>query len=396
MAHKVTGDGRGSERGVALLMAIVAVTLLGVIVADFARNAQIHAASTYNVRDEVRAEYLARSSVNLSRLLLSVQGVVTTEMRKFHLRPPPLWQFADYFVISFKDPSALQLVGSLVGVGMEGAEGFGGLQGDMQVTIVAEESKINLNLAMQGPAMQQLLAKELMALFLPSDYNELFENVDANGSLYDRDDVAAALIDWADQDTNAFGTGGAEDASYEMLDHPYTRKNAAFDSLEEIMLVNGVDDDFWTAFVDPEPEHPEARALTVWGSGKININTADPLVLMAVMCAFAQDPSASCDPNNMDQMGEMLRYLMDIRSLLGVPFSNTGKFMRNVGAGAEGLPGIPMDAGQAGQYLTVDSEVFSIYAMGEVGQSRKRLHVVVDHRGPNAMKGGKILYWREN
>lgn len=385
-----------SERGVAMIMAIVAVTMLGVIVADFARNTQVHAASTYNVRDEVRGEYLARSAVNLSRLLLSVQGVVTREMKRFHLRPPPLWQFADYFVISFNDPSALELVGSLVGVGMEGSEGFGGLQGDMQVTIVDEESKINLNMATQGPVMQQILARELVALFLPSEYDPLFEDSDESGSTWDRDDVAAALIDWADADTNAFGAGGAEDASYEMLKDPYPRKDAPYESLEEIMLVNGVDDNFWAAFIDPEPEHPEARALTVWGSGKINVNTADPLVLMSVMCAFAQDASVSCDPNNMEQMGQMLRYLMDIKSLLGVPFSNPGKFMRNVGAGAEGVSGVPMNAGEAGQYLTVDSQVFSIYAMGQVGRSRKRIHVVVDYRGAHAMKGGRILYWRDN
>jgi len=145
-----------------------------------------------------------------------------------------------------------------------------------------------------------------------------------------------------------------------------------------------------------KPEHPEARALTVWGSGKINVNTADPLVLMSVMCAFSQDPSVMCDPNNMEQMGEMLRYLMDIKSLMGVPFSNPGKFIRNVGAGAEGLPGMPMNAGEAGQQLTVDSQVFSIYALGQVGRSRKRLHVVVDYRGAHAMKGGKVVYWRDN
>ncbi len=391
-----SGPIEGSERGVAMIMAIVAVTMLGVIVYDFARNSQVHAASTMNVRDEVRAEYLARSSINLSRLLLSVQGVVTNEMRRFHLRPPPLWQFADYFVLSFDDPTSLELMGSLVGVGMEGAEGFGSVDGEMQVTIVDEESKINLNLATQGPVMQQVLGKELLALFLPADYNHMFEDQDSEGDFEDRDDVAAALIDWADSDTNAFGTEGGEDGSYEMGEDPYPRKNAAYDSLEEIMLVKGVDDDFWAAFLDPEPEHPEARAITIWGSGKINPNTADPLVLMSVICAFATDPGVSCDPNNMDQMGQLLRYLMDIKSLMGVPFSNPGKFVRNIGTGAEGIPGVDMNGAEAGNYLTVDSEVFSIYAMGTVGRSRKRLHVVLDMRGPNAMKGGKVLYWRDN
>ena len=279
---------------------------------------------------------------------------------------------------------------------MEGAEGFGSVEGEMQVTIVDEESKINVNLATQGPVMQQVLGKELLALFLPADYDPLFEDQDSEGDFADRDDVAAALVDWADTDTSTFGTEGVEDGSYEMGDDPYPRKNAAYDSLDELMLVMGVDDDFWAAFVDPEPEHPEARALTVWGSGKINPNTADPLVLMSVICAFATDPTVSCDPNNMDQMGQLLRYLMDIKSLLGVPFSNPGKFVRNIGSGAEGIPGVGMDGGAAGNYLTVDSEVFSIYSMGTVGRSRKRLHVVLDMRSPWSMKGGKVLYWRDN
>ena len=44
-------------------------------------------------------------------------------------------------------------------------------------------------------------------------------------------------------------------------------KNAPYDSLEELHMVRGVSDDFWRTIVDPEPNNPRKRHLTVWGQG---------------------------------------------------------------------------------------------------------------------------------
>ena len=58
-------------------------------------------------------------------------------------------------------------------------------------------------------------------------------------------------IDWADVDEQAFNcdlsqlsaaqNAGVEDAWYRLLPKPYQRKNAPYDSLEELHLVRGVD-----------------------------------------------------------------------------------------------------------------------------------------------------------
>ncbi len=49
---------------------------------------------------------------------------------------------------------------------------------------------------------------------------------------------------------------GAEDDVYSSFPDPYRIKNAPFDSLDELRLVRGVGDDFWSTFVEPNPTIP--------------------------------------------------------------------------------------------------------------------------------------------
>jgi general secretion pathway protein K len=316
-------------------------------------------------------------------------------MKRFRMRPPPLWQFADYFVLSFNDPAALEMVGSVIGTPMEGTEGFGGLGGDIQVAIVDEESKINLNMATMGSVWQELVARELAALFQPSLYDPLFEEANEEGERMTREDIIAAIIDYADVDEIVYGTSGFPEANtYETDDNAGELKNAPYDTIEELHRVKGINDDFWAAFVDPEPDHPQARSITVWGSGKINVNTADPMVLYAILCSLSSNPVETCAPENLQNLFTLIQYMVDVRSLLGVPFANTGRFLQNVGSGVQDIPGVSMNRDDVNKYLTVDSQVFSIYATAQVGKSKKRIWTVVDTRGANSMNGGTVLYWK--
>lgn len=388
---------QNGQKGVALIMVLVVVGIFTFVTLEFIRQVQVRAMGTLNIRDEIRAEYLARSTVNLTRLLLAVQGVISREMKKFHMRPPPLWQFADYFVLSFNDPTALEMVGSVIGASMEGAEGFGSLNGSIQVAVVDEESKININMASMGTEYQSLLSKYLTVLISPPVYDELFNKPRRNGQIIERQEVITALIDWVDRDEIVYGTSSSPESNlYEMDEESLPVKNAPIDDIEELHMIRGIDDDFWAAFIEPEPDHPEARTLTVWGSGKININTADPMVLFAVLCTFARDPAKSCSVENLDTIFNLIQYMMDVRSLLGVPFANTGRFIQNIGKGIENIPGIALNRRDVNKYLTVDSWVFSIYATGKVGRSKKRIWAVVDTRGAAALNGGTLLYWKIN
>lgn len=84
--------------------------------------------------------------------------------------------------------------------------------------------------------------------------------------------IADSIIDWRDEDNDA-RKAGAEDEYYFFQDPSYPCKNAEFQSLEELIFVRGMDKDILDRIKDK---------LTIYGAGKVNINTADELVLRSL------------------------------------------------------------------------------------------------------------------
>jgi len=64
-------SGRQSERGVALLIALLVTTLLMAIVVEFAYGTRVSLRAAVNFRDSQRAYYLARSGVSFAGMLLA-------------------------------------------------------------------------------------------------------------------------------------------------------------------------------------------------------------------------------------------------------------------------------------------------------------------------------------
>jgi general secretion pathway protein K len=79
------------------------------------------------------------------------------------------------------------------------------------------------------------------------------------------DDIANAIIDWRDIDV-IVSPNGAEDEYYEGLKVPYPCKNGDFQIPEELLLVKGMTPDIFSKI---------AGTITIYGEGKVNINTAD-------------------------------------------------------------------------------------------------------------------------
>ena len=61
------------QRGVAMLIVITWLALMISVIGEFTYGTTVDAAQAANARDELRAHYLARSSVNLARLLIKIQ-----------------------------------------------------------------------------------------------------------------------------------------------------------------------------------------------------------------------------------------------------------------------------------------------------------------------------------
>ncbi|MBN9162079.1 MAG: TonB-dependent receptor, partial [Myxococcales bacterium] len=243
-------------------------------------------------------------------------------------------------------------------------------------------------------------------------YELLATQSDSTGQFADRVQTCQALIDWADVDEQAFNcdlrqltaasSAGIEDNVYSLMPRPYRRKNAPYDSLEELHMVRGVNEDFWATFVDPEPTNPKKRVVTVWGQGAINVNTANAQTLHAVVCSGALPTTPICiDPN---QAALFLTGVTMARGItMGAPlFGSPKDFVAALsGQGQLGplLAGMGMQPVQFQspaefqKQITTESKVFSIYAVGiKKGyrrETRVKLHAVVDFR--NAPELGQAM-----
>jgi general secretion pathway protein K len=177
------------------------------------------------------------------------------------------------------------------------------------------------------------------------------------------------------------------------LKRPYSRKNAAFDSLDELHKLRGFNDDFWSTFIEPDPDRPEKRTVTVWGQGTINVNTANPQTLLAFICSTAPQAAMCVDPVEAQKFLMMVTLLRG--SMTGIPmFSSPQAFLNALASnkgpigmmlksiGMQPIPFLSLD--QAGKMISVESKLFSMYATGVVKagkrETRVRVHAVVDFR----------------
>jgi len=87
-------------------------------------------------------------------------------------------------------------------------------------------------------------------------------------------DLAYSIIDWRDEDSQlSVPIGSAEDSYYRSLSYPYEAKDGPFEVPEEIILVKGMTADFFRKV---------RNYITIYGKGKVNINTASGEVIVAL------------------------------------------------------------------------------------------------------------------
>lgn len=97
--------------------------------------------------------------------------------------------------------------------------------------------------------------------------------------------IVACIADWIDDD-DQLRTGGAESSYYMAQNQSYGCHNGRIDCLEELLLIRGMDTNILAGISDH---------ITLYGTNwGVNINTADPVVLMALakMRKNVQDPDA--------------------------------------------------------------------------------------------------------
>jgi len=425
------------SRGVALILVLTTIAILTSIGVDFSYSSRVSLKLAENLRDETRAYYMARSAVNLSRLLLHFQkqvdglggqlsGVLSSlagGQRTSAAAPAAgaptsasssslgirLWEIVPIDSNAF---GAL-LAGSVEGLDkplaaeaapppkaaekVAARHRFGDFDGGFHSKITDENSRINvLRLdGLQGAAFTTLV--QLRAMMADPRYDFIFDEEDANHDRVRRDDVIIAMKDWIDLDetgsaidptntSNPFVNGFSdENSAYDRYQPRYKAKNGKFDSLEELYMVRGVNDRFMAAFGD---------RLTVWPdiNAGLNVNTNDPQQMLTNILIAAQNPNdpALRDPRLLQtilqeiQIRKMFSFFgMSAQDFISVLQSNRVRVRQEIDTSRGG--------NALAQYFGSTSDTFRITATGRVGRIEKTVTAVV--RYDEAL--GKMLYWKE-
>ena len=440
---------KGSEEGVALILAITTVAILSVMLADLHETTGTAFAVSTSQRDALQAEYMAKSAINLTRLLIAKEPQVRRFVDPLYRGATgraapqlPVWNFVNEILAPFCTPEDQRDTLMQLGIDFGDTVGFDDLPGECHVLAVSENGKVNVNdpLFLDGERARNNVATQLFSLTggqLPeSPYDALFNKEDETGTLTTRIDLITAVIDWWDRDiqrtdfdpgagaTRTGGTGTEDDSLYQLYDSPYRNKNAPFDSIQELRLVRGFSDDFWATFVEPIPNDPASRIMTIYASGLININEASAQVLLGRICSYAPEVSLCTDP--LEGL-KFTQILTTVRQLIPIPLfsrptdlidfaegKGTEKDLYGMITGFLGedsellfVPvAIPEEQREPlARSLTTSAQIFTIEATALVGRSQVRIESVVNFHArwvpppPNTgrMPGlGVFHYYRMN
>ena len=110
-------------------------------------------------------------------------------------------------------------------------------------------------------------------------------------------EIVDALIDWLDPDNDTTGSDGAEDDYYKQ--QGYRCKNGPLDSLDELLLVRGFDNEL---LIDKNLKSYLTIAPT---DGKVNLNTAPIQVLYTVL---GTQTSSLAQPMSQSTIQDLVRY----------------------------------------------------------------------------------------
>ncbi|MDI9569438.1 MAG: type II secretion system minor pseudopilin GspK [Pseudomonadota bacterium] len=318
---------RTSERGVALIVVILMIGVIVAITLQLNRATRSEVYDAANLRDGIRLFYVAQSGFYLAQALLADDRNNFDALNE------------DWALASKVEAKASSLFGP----------------GVLRVTIEDESGKVPINKLLAGNGYNRGI-RDLMARLLTQPEFGLEER--------QASDLIDALKDWMDKDDEVTG-GGAETSYYAGLAKPYAAKNGPLDCIEELMMIKGISPELYHG----TGNRPGLKHLfTLYGDGRININTAPLPVLRALSPTMTAEAAEQIDAHRR-KIGE------DLSSL---------DWYRKAAAGVD------IDA----QLIAVQSRHFRIVSTGVAGNMTRSIQGVAMRSQDK--KTMKILSWKAN
>jgi len=297
------------QNGIAVLLTVTIISLLFIMTFEVSRTIHNSSDITASLRDDTELTMMAESGISLAMAVLSKDKKETV---------------SDTLQESWADPDTMSDIAGLLIFD----------EGEVTLEITDEMGKIQVNSLLshypgtQFNQTQRKLWERMLDLIISRDKSQDERDPTA---------IIESLKDWLDAGDGDAVTGfnGAESEYYQDLTPPYKSKNGPIDSLEELMQVKGFSENFFreTEKMDLLKELYQQDFssdledyMTVYGMekekkkenrfyypGKININTANVMILAAVLPAGSEDLAPAIDEYRIEKQDEDESFSHDLK-----------------------------------------------------------------------------------
>ncbi len=338
--------------GSALIMVLWVIAMMSLLVVSFAFDAHLEGRIVSYARKRRKAEALAFSGMQVARMLLDKQLSVSGNE-------------SDEDVIEdrwYKPALTLMRGGSVT---LEEPLG----EGTIRLDIEPEQVWRNVN------------------RLTTDDWERLLQVVGLPESYWP--ELIDSFFDWVDSDNIPRQDGAESSDYYETLDPPYKARNAAVETVRELLLVKGFKEAILTGGVlnpdDPVEHHIVLtngiqRLLTTYGDGKVNVNAvrySDRDVLLTLPGITELGAEAIIEERERSTYVGAGDYSDD------GSYRSVEDFMTRVGN--------LLDDPAVRDYITTRSEYFRITAVGQIDRATRRIWAIVYFNG----NIWRVLRWRE-
>ncbi len=276
-----------NQKGMALLLVISLVAVLAMVTLQFNREMRQAYIVSAGLKNSVKLGEMARSGITIGEQIL----LLDLEENTFD-SPHDSWA-----LMADEDFSALFEEGN---VQITVADETGKFQINAMVTRKKEGQTTNNKEANDKQAQRESDVRNILWRLL-RDEPFFVEDGDAR-------EIIDCLIDWIDSgDGDGEEEFGAETNYYNSLTPPYACKNGPVESIEELLMVKGITPEL---LYGTEEKPALAPLLTFLGDdGKININSADILLLQAIGNDLTKSMAESMisfreDEGNIEQLAD--------------------------------------------------------------------------------------------
>ena len=319
------------KQGAALLVSLWVLIILALIVGSFSFQVALEGMLVSRKKKQFKAEMLARSGVDYARAIIEQnQRARELEIEALEDDPDQFMQSALYVQRGLSTTSNITITN----------------MGTFLVTIESAENGRNVNTLNRA------------------QWIEIFEM--ANVPSTEWDSLIDCLEDWIDEG-DLHGLNGAEsdDPYYEEQGYPV--KNGPLDSVEELLLIKHWNESIlYGKSADDEGDaiYGIADLLTVWGDGKVNLNSASTNVLLSY---------AEYEDWELEGVLESRKGLDGIEGTLD-----------------DGLRSIN-EVNADGEKFKLQSTFLKVTSIGKAGDTAYRIEVIMQLQGSRPL----VVYWNE-